>query len=159
MYLRLINNACFMIPDTIVYDTGLQPRIDDIRQMKNASSLMKLMQTYNWDDGFEIPLTVITHSSCDLGLALFLFWELDEVRSYYRGEESDNAADEYRLAFCKTLVEGLIKGKYKAGSNKYDTGFYGEHLAPEGSAVHELRALRTRRAKEHYPDPFLYPVL
>lgn len=147
-----------MIPDTSVYDTGLQQKIDDIRQMKSAASLMKLIQTYAWEDGFEIPLTVITHASCDLGLALFLFWELDEARSYYRGEEQDEA-DEYRLAFCKTLVEGLMKGKYKAGSNKYDTGFYGADLAPEGSAVHELRALRTRRAKEHYPDPFLYPVL
>lgn len=143
--------------DAIMFETDLQKKIAEIRQHKSAASLMKLMQQYDWSEGFEIPLAVITHSCCDLGLALYLFWQSDEARQYYKGESDTD--DEYQLAFCKTLVDGLLKGRYKEGSNKFDTGFYGEHLFPEGSAVHELRALKTQRAQKLYADALLQPVL
>lgn len=143
--------------EAIRYERDLQKRIGEVRQLKSAASLMKLMQHYNWNEGFEIPLAVITHSCCDLGLALFLFWESDDARQYYKGEHYTD--DEYLLAFCKTLVGGLLKGYYKEGCNKFDTGYYGEHLAPEGSAVHELRALRTQSARQYYADALLQPVL
>ncbi len=138
-------------------ETDLRKKIAAVRQLKSDIALMKLMHGYDWNEGFEIPLTVITHRRCDLGLALFLFWRRHEVQQYYR--EKVHIGDDYQLAFCKTLINGLLKGAYQPGNNKYDTGCYGAHLAPEGSAVHELRALRTQRAQEHYPDPFLQPVL
>lgn len=143
----------------ILDEQNMEKRIAGMRKLNTARALMELATRYHWEDGWEIPLMMVIHARCDLGLALFLFWEFEEARLYFHNQWKAGPGDEYRLAFCQTLVEGLLKGRYPIGENKYDTGFYGMQLSPQGSYEGLVRAVKTIKAREQYPEALLYPVL
>ena len=99
----------------IIYKHNSEERVDLVKKLSKSIDLFALMEQYNWDDGFEIPYTVVSHEKCDLGLALMLFWEIDEPGIYYENPESEFLFNKYedpkeidfKIKFCKTLIEGI----------------------------------------------------
>ncbi|WP_118976245.1 DUF4274 domain-containing protein [Taibaiella koreensis] len=154
------------IIERIIYQEEALPiRLELVRSLDDPQLLWALMSHYNWDDGFAIPLETVRHAQCDLGLALMLFWEFDEARIFYDNPESlkrefyNETDNDYRTAFCQTLIDGIRNGHYQPGSNKYDTGFYGEDLDLENASRQRIRAIKTKKARERYEEAFLKPLL
>ncbi|WP_166350924.1 DUF4274 domain-containing protein [Phytoactinopolyspora limicola] len=50
-----------------------------VADLPDETALRELMDTCNWDDGYVVPLAVVRHPRCDRGLALQLFWALDDA--------------------------------------------------------------------------------
>ncbi|MDN3694983.1 DUF4274 domain-containing protein [Chryseobacterium tructae] len=153
-----------LVHQIIYEEETLNTRLKLLHKIEDPLLLWELMSHYNWDDGFVIPLEVVKHNQCDLGLAMMLFWEFEEAKMYYEDPASivsnyDNTEEStYKSQYCKTLINGIRKGLYLSGVNKYDTGFLGEKMPIEDERKQKMRALKTKRALETYESVFLSPV-
>ncbi|MDE7097857.1 MAG: DUF4274 domain-containing protein, partial [Ruminococcus sp.] len=71
----------------------------------DSKLLHMIMANYNWDNGIEIPKTVIANSFCDLGTALMVF-------SFFGGyefllDDEENVFSESEKIFCRTCRNRL----------------------------------------------------
>ncbi|WP_051172574.1 DUF4274 domain-containing protein [Microbacterium indicum] len=143
-----------------------------VAALPDEGALWELMSSYNWDDGFAVPLAVVSHPRCDRALALRMFWELDDtaqlhlddedtaIREVYAGEaERDPEGFRTILAYCTTLVGRLRDRAFPVGANRFDTGFFGLDDPALTDRQHTLRAAHTKRAQRTLGDAFLEPVL
>lgn len=154
------------IIDQIIYQEEHEARrLDLTRSINDVNLLRQLVENYNWDDGFAIPVEVVKHPLCDLGLALLLFWEYDTPRMYYQdpvsiiNEYDSEEEKQHKISFCEILISGIRNGTYKAGVIKYDTGFFGEGLYPGDERKQRIREIKTKKAREQYEEVFMRPVL
>ena len=136
--------------------------------IKDETALYRLAEEYNWNDGFEVPLAIVQNQACDLGLALMLFWEIDEPKLYVKDPDSEFLASpdyvpesqqQAKLEFCRILTEGLRESRFAHGANQYDTCFFGEELFEDGSRQAKIREIKTRKALQEYEECFLRPCL
>ncbi|MGW4480941.1 DUF4274 domain-containing protein [Rhodococcus triatomae] len=141
---------------------------DRVSALADETALWALMDDYNWDDGFEVPLAVVRHLRCDRALALRLFWELDDSAREFHDEQTPLGstfapydAEEARRVddYCRTLVDGLREERFPTGRNTFDTGFF--HLDDPALTERQrkLRAAKTTRTQRDYADGFIRPVL
>ncbi|HEY1134602.1 MAG TPA: DUF4274 domain-containing protein [Nocardioides sp.] len=128
-----------------------------------TEELVAVASGHNWDDGFAVPLAVANHPACDRGLALMLFWELDECAELFWSDADSeflDPDDADEAAYVRRVTGGLLEDAFPSGSTVFDTGFLGAHLHPEGSRPALLRAGRTRlKVAEGYPEQLLRPEL
>lgn len=142
-----------------------------VAALPDERQLWALMSAYNWDDGFEVPLAVVTHPRCDRALALRLYWELDDsaqlhhsnenaaLREAYSAEAEHHPEEFDRLVrYCSALVRGLREQTFPIGLNTFDTGFFALDDPALTDRQRTLRAARTRRAQREHEDGFLRPV-
>ncbi|MFL1379478.1 DUF4274 domain-containing protein [Nocardiopsis protaetiae] len=142
-----------------------------VAALSDERRLWELMSAYNWDEGFEVPLAVVTHPRCDRALALRLFWELDDTAQIHRSDEENGLKENYAaearyepedfgrmVRYCIAVVSGLREGSFPVGANSFDTGFFGFDDPALTDRQRTLRAARTRRAQQEYEDCFLRPV-
>ncbi len=154
------------IIDQIIYqEENEAKRLELTRNINDVNLLRQLVESYNWDDGYAIPLEVVKHPRCDLGLALLLFWEFDTARMYYQdplsiiSEYDSEGEKKNKISFCEILISGIRNNTYKAGIIKYDTGFFGEGLYPGDERKQRIREIKTKKAREQYEEVFMKPVL
>ena len=144
---------------------------DRVAELADERRLWELMSAYNWDDGFEVPLAVVTHPRCDRALALRLFWELDDSAQIHHSDETCALQENYTVEaryqpeefdrmvrYCSALVSGLQEGTFPLGANSFDTGFFGFDAPALTDRRRTLRIARTRSAQQEYEDGFLRPV-
>ncbi len=81
------------------------------------SRMKKLLAEYNWDDGLEIPRQIVSDSSCDLAMALEVFW-LGDGLSYILNDISDDFDKEW-CGFIEKLYNDIINGKYPRTENHF----------------------------------------
>ena len=84
----------------------------------SSSELRQLALEYNWDDGFEVPQHIADHQSCDLAVALELFW-LSEAASVYLGEASEHPYNTAWRTFSRNLADRILSGHYTYGSASF----------------------------------------
>lgn len=143
-----------------------------VAALPDEDALWELMSAYNWDDGFAIPLAVVSHPRCDRALALRMFWELDDTAQLHHGDEAAAIREEYAdgadrdpdafrtlLAYCSTLVAGLRDQTFPHGRNRFDTGFFALDDPTLTERQRALRAAHTKRARQQFEDHFLDPEL
>ncbi|QCK15581.1 DUF4274 domain-containing protein [Mangrovivirga cuniculi] len=102
-------------------NNNLKKWIKSIKESNNPFFLKESAETYNWDDGFELPSIIANHPYCDKGTALTLFW-LAEGIVYHKGEI---AKDEYNgdwVNFCEMIGDKLINETYKEGAVSFNPG-------------------------------------
>lgn len=88
-----------------------------MQKLKNdikCYTLDKILDYYNWDDGFELPLEIIHHPNCELATALKAFY-LANGELYLQDQALVSKPTEW-LNFLKCLYERIISGCY---SGKY----------------------------------------
>ncbi len=157
----------------IEHDCAEHARLPNlVADLPDESALWELMSAYNWDDGFAIPLAVVSHPRCDRALALRMFWELDEAAQlHYSDEETsiremhasdaEHDPDGFRilLAYCTSLVAGLRDQSFPSGRNRFDTGYFNLDDPTLTERQRAIRAAHTKRAQQHFEDAFLQPEL
>lgn len=90
-----------------------------IKESNNPFFLKESAETYNWDDGFELPLIAANNPCCDKGTALNLFW-LAEGIVLFNGEVERNEYNNDWADFCELVGKRLINGFYKIGAVSFD---------------------------------------
>ncbi len=81
-------------------------------------NLKKMLEEYNWDNGFEIPLTILNDKNCDLALALEIFYLADGA-AYLDGFAKEAGLKEWR-EFIDTLYKDILKGRYPETGSHYE---------------------------------------
>lgn len=81
-------------------------------------NLKKMMDNYNWDDGFEIPKKILSSPDCDLALALEIFYLADGF-AYLDNFEMETSLKEWNQ-FIVSLYNDILCGRYIKDSNPYE---------------------------------------
>ncbi|WP_231910999.1 DUF4274 domain-containing protein [Corynebacterium suranareeae] len=143
-----------------------------IADLSDETALWEIINEYNWDDGFAVPLAVVRHPKCDRALALRLFWDIDDTAQIHYSDEESAIAELYAsteendpvefgriMDYCTTLVEGLRKQTYPRGANRFDTGFFNLDDEALTERQRKICAGKTKFALKNFEEAFLQPEL
>lgn len=150
--------------------TPRQEILERVAALADERQLADLVTGYNWDDGFDVPLAIVRHPRCDRGLALRLFWDVDDGvgQAFARGGEAeltsefsttaryDAAGFGVLVSYAEALVSGLRAGHFTVGHNAFDTGFFGDDPSLT-DRQRTLREVRTTRALREWDEALLRP--
>lgn len=75
-------------------------------------TLDKILDNYNWDDGFELPLEIIHHQNCELATALKAFY-LAEGDLYLQDKNIVNYKQKEWHDFLSCLYERITSDCYR----------------------------------------------
>ena len=109
-------------------------KLSDILYSENKSEVVKLVQSinaedelfvlldnYNWDNGFEVPEAIITHTNCTLSVALLAFYRAGGLRYLFEGEDAiANSLSKSWETFIKEIYDKILKEHYSIGNISYD---------------------------------------
>ena len=79
--------------------------------MTEYEEIDKLIEGYNWDDGFSLPQRILENQNCDLTLALKIFY-LGDGYDYLQIMGHVDPSDDW-LQFVGRLYSEIIENKYK----------------------------------------------
>lgn len=96
-------------------DTDEVKRI--ISQTEDQEILYIYIYNYNWDNGFDIPQTVLDNKKCDLSIALLIFYRADGLS--YLEDKTDNANLPQWYSFIKRLYDSILRGEYQRGEIEF----------------------------------------
>ena len=82
------------------------------------SDLEKLLDEYNWDDGFEIATEILDNPYCDLALALKVIYLADGF-AYLDGFAEKSELNEWKQ-FIHSLYNNILGNKYKESGRRYE---------------------------------------
>ena len=101
----------------LLYDTDNDEVKRTIFQMDDQEILYVFVYNYNWDNGFDIPQTVLDNEKCDLSIALLIFYRADGLS--YLTDKSDNVNLPQWSSFIKRLYDSILMGKYQRGEIEF----------------------------------------
>lgn len=84
-----------------------------VKQTEDAEILYSYMYNYNWDNGFEIPQSILDNGKCDLSTALLAFYMADGM--VYLFDKAENGNLPQWSAFIRKLYDSILEGKYEKG--------------------------------------------
>lgn len=96
----------------LLYDADTDEVKRIISQTEDQEILYVYAYNYNWDNGFDIPQTVLDNKKCDLSIALLIFYRADGLS--YLEDKTDNANLPQWYSFIKRLYDSILTGEYKA---------------------------------------------
>ncbi len=99
--------------EALLYDATKDKVKRFISQNKDQDILYVYAYNYNWDDGYDIPQTILDHEKCDLSIALLIFYSADGLR--YLTEKPENRNSSKWHSFVKKLYDSILSGKYQKG--------------------------------------------
>ena len=85
----------------LLYDDDTDKIKRIISQTEDQEILYVYVYNYNWDNGFDIPQTILDNEKCDLSIALLIFYRADGLS--YLEDKSDNAKLPQWSSFIKKL--------------------------------------------------------
>ena len=110
----------------LLYDADTDEVKRIISQTEDQEILYVYAYNYNWDNGFDIPQTVLDNKKCDLSIALLIFYRADGLGSTIVVEEWENLEDKTDNAnlpqwysFIKRLYDSILTGEYQSGEIEF----------------------------------------
>ena len=95
--------------------------VKQVKSIKTEEELFVLLDNYNWDNGFEVPEAIITHTNCTLSVALLAFYRADGLRYLFEGEDAiANSLSKSWETFIKEIYDKILKEHYPIGNISYD---------------------------------------
>lgn len=101
----------------LLYDADTDEVKRIISQTEEQEILYVYAYNYNWDNGFDIPQTVLDNEKCDLSIALLIFYRADGLS--YLADKSDNVNLPLWSSFIKRLYDSILTGKYQRGKIEF----------------------------------------
>lgn len=59
----------------LLYSEDKENVINQINSISDSELLHVIAGNYNWDNGFEIPYSIVNNENCDLGTALMMLMD------------------------------------------------------------------------------------
>lgn len=101
----------------LLYDVDNDEVKRAIFQTEDQEILYVYAYNYNWDNGFDIPQTVLDNEKCDLSIALLIFYRSDGLS--YLVNKSDNSNLPQWYSFINGLYDSILTGKYQRGEIEF----------------------------------------
>lgn len=100
----------------ILYSDNEAEAVKQVKALKTEAELFVLLENYNWDNGFELPLAIIQHPCCTLSIALLAFYNADGIRYLFDGEASfaDRLSKSWEK-FVREVYDGILNNQYPIG--------------------------------------------
>ena len=104
----------------ILYSENKSEAVKQVKSIKTEEELFVLLDNYNWDNGFEVPEAIITHTNCTLSVALLAFYRADGLRYLFEGEDAiANSLSKSWETFIKEIYDKILKEHYPIGNISY----------------------------------------
>ncbi|WP_195469816.1 DUF4274 domain-containing protein [Clostridium sp. D43t1_170807_H7] len=103
----------------LLYKQNKKDTIDDIKDITDSELLHIIAGNYNWDNGFEIPYSIINNKNCDLGTALMIFYDADGYRVLENREELKNPNLKQWAKFISEIEEKILSNQFKLNNIKF----------------------------------------
>lgn len=101
----------------LLYDADTDEIKRIISQTEDQEILYVYAYNYNWDNGYDIPQTVLDNEKCDLSIALLIFYRADGLS--YLEDKYDNAHLPLWSSFIKRLHDSILAGEYQRGEIEF----------------------------------------
>lgn len=101
----------------LLYDADTDEIKRIISQTEDQEILYVYVYNYNWDNGYDIPQTVLDNEKCDLSIALLIFYRADGLS--YLEDKYDNANLPQWSSFIKRLHDSILAGEYQRGEIEF----------------------------------------
>lgn len=83
----------------------------------SVETMNQFLDEYNWDDGLEVPYYFVTHSNCDLGTALKMFYLSDGLEIL--DKQFYDYFDKKWVCFVDLLFHKIKNGEFSTGKCAY----------------------------------------
>lgn len=101
----------------ILYFESKAEAVKLVQSINSEDELFVLLDNYNWDNDFEVPEAIITHTNCTLSVALLAFYRADGLRYLFEGEDAiANSLSKSWETFIKKIYDKIMKERYPNGS-------------------------------------------
>lgn len=105
----------------VLYSESNAEAVELVKSINSEDELFVLLDNYNWDNGFEVPEAIITHTNCTLSVALLAFYRADGLRYLFEGEDAfANPLSKSWKTFIKEIYDKILKEHYPIGNISYD---------------------------------------
>lgn len=103
----------------LLYSGNEEQIISEIEGISDGKLLHVIAGNYNWDNGFDIPYSIINNKSCDLGTALMIFYNADGYRVLENNDELKNPNLKQWANFISEIEKGILNNKFRGNSIKF----------------------------------------
>ena len=103
----------------MLYSENTKETIDEIKGITDSELLHIIAGNYNWDNGFEIPYSIINNKKCDLGTALMIFYDDDGYRVLENREELKNPNLKEWANFILQIEDKILNNQFKVNNIKF----------------------------------------
>jgi len=103
----------------LLYSENKEDNIDKIKGITDSELLHIIAGNYNWDNGFEIPYSIISNKNCDLGTALMIFYDAEGYKVLENREELKNPNLKEWINFILEIEEKILNNEFKANNIKF----------------------------------------
>ena len=101
----------------ILYAESNAKVVASLEQLQTEDELFVLLDNFNWNNGFEVPKAVLTHSKCSLSVALLAFYRADGIRYLLEGEAAfANSLSKEWEGFVKDVYDKMLRGHFPSGT-------------------------------------------
>ena len=101
----------------ILYAESNAKAVASLEQLQTEDELFVLLDNFNWNNGFEVPKAVLTHSKCSLSVALLAFYRADGIRYLLEGEAAfANSLSMEWEGFVKNVYTKILRGQFPSGT-------------------------------------------
>lgn len=113
-----IDDAKLKCVEEMVYEYPREEVISAISKINDCKTLYVFAFNYNWDNGFEIPNTILESNVCTLETALLMFFRADGV-SFLKDKTLNGNLPEWS-SFIKRLYDRIIERRFQVGGIKFE---------------------------------------
>ena len=100
----------------LLYSENTKETIDEIKGITDSELLHIIAGNYSWDNGFEIPYSIINNKKCDLGTALMIFYDADGYRVLENREELKNPNLKEWANFILQIEDKILNNQFKVNN-------------------------------------------
>ena len=101
----------------ILYAESNAKAVASLEQLQTEDELFVLLDSFNWNNGFEVPKAVLNHSKCSLSVALLAFYRADGIRYLLEGEAAfANSLSTEWEDFVKDVYDKMLRGHFPSGT-------------------------------------------
>ena len=103
----------------LLYSDSKKYIINEIEGISDSKLLHIFASNYNWDNGFDIPYSVINNENCDLGTALMIFYRADGYRVLEDRDELKNPNLRQWADFIIEIEKRILNNEFNHNTFKF----------------------------------------
>lgn len=115
----MLKNISYTDIENLLSESNKENIVAKVSEIHDLKILNMISQQYNWDNGFEIPFSIINNENCDIGTALLLFYNADGCRILENPNVLETSSLEQWKDFVCFVYQKIIKREFKTQELKF----------------------------------------
>ena len=109
-----MNSDKLQFVTNFIYNLSIEEKQVEIDKIEDSELLHVIMVNYNWDDGFELPKSILKNENCELSTALLIFYLVGGEEFLFEREQMLSKKSD-RITFLSELYDNIILNIYPKG--------------------------------------------